>query len=231
MKHIKHISIIISFFVLQLLTLPLLFLFNELTTLVINFILSITIALWLYKDTLQTKWQLLKQQTTLSSVLLYSLGLSFANMLIRSLLLIAFQNYIDIDTLGQNQQSLELLLAEIPAIVFIALTVIQAPLFEELVFREAMNGWVNPNQRWLRYTMWIISTLLFAAMHVYSIQDYLLYLPLSISLLYMYVKYDNNIWGSILFHFVNNALSVALMFLIPSDTQSTAIQFIMSLIK
>ncbi|HJF16558.1 MAG TPA: CPBP family intramembrane metalloprotease, partial [Globicatella sulfidifaciens] len=77
-----------------------------------------------------------------------------------------------------------------------------------------LNGWVNKANRGLVVIMWIVSTLLFAGAHVVSLQDFLIYLPLSISLLYMYVRFDRNIWGSISFHFVNNALSVILMYLV-----------------
>lgn len=184
------------------------------TSTALSSITNVMLALFLFGDHLKEEWARFKTQTTLKKILWLSFLLFIINVFARTVLMTLFEPYLDLESLGMNQQALEEMQTQINPLLFIFFTVISAPLVEELVFRESLNGWVNIANRGLVVIMWIVSTLLFAGAHVVSLQDFLIYLPLSISLLYMYVRFDRNIWGSISFHFVNNALSVILMYLV-----------------
>ena len=184
------------------------------TSTALSSITNVMLALFLFGDHLKEEWARFKTQTTLKKILWLSFLLFIINVFARTILMTLFEPYLDLESLGMNQQALEEMQTSINPLLFIFFTVISAPLVEELVFRESLNGWVNKANRGLVVIMWIVSTLLFAGAHVVSLQDFLIYLPLSISLLYMYVRFDRNIWGSISFHFVNNALSVILMYLV-----------------
>src|SRR5574344_984889 len=184
------------------------------TSTALSSITNVMLALFLFGDHLKEEWARFKTQTTLKKILWLSFLLFIINVFARTVLMTLFEPYLDLESLGMNQQALEEMQTQINPLLFIFFTVLSAPLVEELVFRESLNGWVNKAHRGLVVIMWIVSTLLFAGGHVVSLQDFLIYLPLSISLLYMYVRFDRNIWGSISFHFVNNALSVILMYLV-----------------
>ena len=184
------------------------------TSTALSSITNVMLALFLFGDHLKEEWARFKTQTTLKKILWLSFLLFIINVFARTVLMTLFEPYLDLESLGMNQQALEEMQTQINPLLFIFFTVISAPLVEELVFRESLNGWVNKANRGLVVIMWIVSTLLFSGAHVVSLQDFLIYLPLSISLLYMYVRFDRNIWGSISFHFVNNALSVILMYLV-----------------
>ena len=184
------------------------------TSTALSSITNVMLALFLFGDHLKEEWARFKTQTTLKKILWLSFLLFIINVFARTILMTLFEPYLNLESLGMNQQALEEMQTSINPLLFIFFTVISAPLVEELVFREPLNGWVNKANRGLVVIMWIVSTLLFAGAHVVSLQDFLIYLPLSISLLYMYVRFDRNIWGSISFHFVNNALSVILMYLV-----------------
>ncbi|WIK66709.1 CPBP family intramembrane glutamic endopeptidase [Globicatella sanguinis] len=184
------------------------------TSTALSSITNVMLALFLFGDHLKEEWARFKTQTTVKKILWLSFLLFIINVFARTILMTLFEPYLDLESLGMNQQALEEMQTQINPLLFIFFTVISAPLVEELVFRESLNGWVNKANRGLVVIMWIVSTLLFAGAHVVSLQDFLIYLPLSISLLYMYERFDRNIWGSISFHFVNNALSVILMYLV-----------------
>ncbi|MHA3225394.1 lysostaphin resistance A-like protein [Globicatella sulfidifaciens] len=184
------------------------------TSTALSSITNVMLALFLFGDHLKEEWARFKTQTTLKKILWLSFLLFIINVFARTILMTLFEPYLDLESLGMNQQALEEMQTSINPLLFIFFTVISAPLVEELVFRESLNSWVNKANRGLVVFMWIVSTLLFAGAHVVSLQDFLIYLPLSISLLYMYVRFDRNIWGSISFHFFNNALSVILMYLV-----------------
>ena len=187
---------------------------DKYTSTALSSITNVMLALFLFGDHLKEEWARFKTQTTLKKIVWLSFLLFIINVFARTVLMTLFEPYLDLESLGMNQQALEEMQTQINPLLFIFFTVISAPLVEELVFRESLNGWVNKANRGLVVIMWIVSTLLFAGAHVDSLQDFLIYLPLSISLLYMYVRFDRNILGSISFHFVNNALSVILMYLV-----------------
>lgn len=172
------------------------------------------IGLKIYGNHLSNEWIRLKYSTTIGKVFKLSLILFFLNAIVRIVLLKLLANWINMDTLGQNQQNLNELQVSMSPIFFIVATAIIAPFVEELVFREALNGWVKYDNKILMAIMATISTLFFAAGHVYTLQDFIIYLPMAISMIWIYYKYSRNVWASIIYHFVNNSIAVVLMYLI-----------------
>lgn len=196
--------------------------------------LTLIIALYLYHDHLKMEWSRLMNETTIKRLFLLSFGLFILNIMIRIGLLQLLNPWINLENLAMNQQLLEEMQKAINPILFTLFTVISAPIVEELIFREAMNAWVPHHRRWLIYLMWIISTFLFAGAHVFTVQDFIIYLPLAITLLWVYVKFDRNVTASIFFHLFNNAIAVLMMYLtqlIPEEMLQQAAGFILSFLN
>ena len=96
----------------------------------------------------------------------------------------------------------------------ILLTVLLAPIVEEMVFRKFMFGVFFDK---LKFPIWLsglLSAIVFALIHVSSSLDQLIYFPqyfvLAIVLVGAYVYSKQNIWFSIGVHIFNNAVSVIL---------------------
>lgn len=215
MKKYRNLIIFLGFFGLHLLAgmLVLSEVIGSTGSMIISSVGGILLAWFLYQEFLKQKWHELMAQTTIKHLIKLSLLFFLINIIIRWVVLVILEPYLDFDTLARNQQALEQLQEIINPLLFTFATAISAPIVEELVFREALNGWVDPNKKRFVYLMWFVSTYLFAVAHVKSMQDFLIYLPLSISLLWFYVKFNRNVCASIFFHFVNNAIAVVLMFL------------------
>lgn len=207
---------------------------NSAVGMTINSVATLALGLFLFKDHLKQEWGRLKSQTTLSKIIWLSLGLFILNIVVRAGLLMILEPFLNLDTLGMNQQDLEAMQTQIHPLLFIFFTSISAPIVEELVFRQSLNGWVPRNNKQLILIMWVVSTLIFAGAHVYTLQDFIIYLPLAISLLWMYVKYDRNVWASIIFHFINNTIAVIMMYLVqlvPQEMLQEAAGTIIQLIR
>ncbi len=96
-----------------------------------------------------------------------------------------------------------------------AITVIMAPIVEEVLFRGVLYGSIRMKSKILAY---VVSVLLFALYHewsfIYAYKDwsYLLaivdYIPAGIALAWTYEK-SNNIWYPILLHMIINGLAIA----------------------
>ncbi|MBO5556503.1 MAG: CPBP family intramembrane metalloprotease [Oscillospiraceae bacterium] len=96
-----------------------------------------------------------------------------------------------------------------------AMAVFLAPLLEELLFRGGVFGSIR---RWNRNVAYGVSMLLFALYHVWAYAQndpmswlYLLqYMPVGFLLCRCYER-TNSIWGSILLHMLNNAVSMRVL--------------------
>lgn len=117
--------------------------------------------------------------------------------------------WIGIDGGSQNQELIETAMnSALRPLVFL-LVVFIAPIFEELIFRKALFGFVELKLEYRKSTALIISTLLFAIIHVPSLDNMVFifyYLPLSFIISYAYYKTDN-IYLPIVLHFLNNLLA------------------------
>ncbi|HJF17256.1 MAG TPA: hypothetical protein K8V19_06395, partial [Globicatella sulfidifaciens] len=113
------------------------------TSTALSSITNVMLALFLFGDHLKEEWARFKTQTTLKKILWLSFLLFIINVFARTVLMTLFEPYLDLESLGMNQQALEEMQTQINPLLFIFFTVISAPLVEELVFRESLNGWVN----------------------------------------------------------------------------------------
>ena len=115
-----------------------------------------------------------------------------------------------------NNDVIAALTEESPAVMLIC-SVILMPIVEECLFRGAVFGSIHPKSRVLAY---ILSALLFAALHVLPYYEHgfgaifatgLMYLPAGFSFAWAYSK-SGTIWTSILLHALLNAVAYGLLF-------------------
>lgn len=88
-----------------------------------------------------------------------------------------------------------------------------APILEELIFRKALFGVVEKKFNWSKTTAVIISTIVFSAIHVMSVENFKFifqYIPLAFIISYSYA-HTENIYLPIGIHFINNLISFLLI--------------------
>lgn len=80
-----------------------------------------------------------------------------------------------------------------------------APIIEEFVFRGLFNQYFfKPNNKW---TKMIVSSSIFALLHVFHPVEFIMYFPLGM-IFYLAYSRRNNIMDSILVHLLNNGIIV-----------------------
>ncbi|MDY5731050.1 MAG: type II CAAX endopeptidase family protein [Eubacteriales bacterium] len=169
-----------------------------------------------YKE-LQEDWHALQVQVRLSKLLFRSLLLIVLVAVLRAGLLFLFQPLLNVETLGENQKNLFELQKQIPTLLYLFASVIYAPFVEEIVFRVAILKWIPMQPKWLYALFFWLSAGLFTWVHMFALQDILLYLPIALVLCYRYTKYKQNFWASYLLHLVNNTIAVGAGLLLPTD--------------
>ena len=96
----------------------------------------------------------------------------------------------------------------------IILTVLLAPIVEEIIYRKFMIGTLHLKLKLPIWTAGLISAVLFALIHVSSSLDQLVYFPqyfaLAMVLVAAYIYSGQNIYFSIGVHIFNNAVSIIL---------------------
>lgn len=97
--------------------------------------------------------------------------------------------------------------------LIIIVTIVFAPLFEELIFRKAFFSLFKKE-----YVALVFTSLLFGLIHVVGetsilgfVTNWITYSASGFALGYIYIKNNHNIWSSILIHAVYNAVAVMLM--------------------
>lgn len=116
---------------------------------------------------------------------------------------------IGIEGQSENQSIIEQALSTAIMPIGFITVVFLAPILEELIFRKALFGVVEKKYNWSKLTAVIISTIVFSAIHVMSLDNlkYIFqYIPLSFVISYAYA-YTENIYIPISIHFLNNLLS------------------------
>lgn len=110
-----------------------------------------------------------------------------------------------------NQQAIERSLLSSSGIFMILVTIIFAPVIEELIFRKAMFRFFK--NQWLAM---VISAVLFGLIHVSSETSFMAfftnlitYSASGFALGYIYIRNKHNVWSVILVHAVSNAVSIA----------------------
>jgi membrane protease YdiL (CAAX protease family) len=104
--------------------------------------------------------------------------------------------------------------AKIPMIISVVLF---APFVEEILFRKLLFGTIEEKFKLKPIVAIIASTLLFSFIHVSSGDNLIYifqYLPLALVITYSYYKSNRNIFVPIGIHFLNNLLSVLVVYLV-----------------
>jgi hypothetical protein len=115
-----------------------------------------------------------------------------------------------------NQQAIERSLLSSTGVLMIIVTVLFAPVIEELIFRKAMFRFFK-NQ----WAAMIISSLIFGLIHVASETNFMAfftnlitYSASGFALGYIYIRNKHNVWSVILVHAVSNAVSIVAILLL-----------------
>ena len=112
-----------------------------------------------------------------------------------------------------NQQAISASLLSEYGFLIIIVTIVFAPLLEELIFRKAFFSLFKKE-----YFALVFSSLIFGLIHVVGetsvlgfLTNWITYSASGFALGYIYIKNNHNIWSSILIHAVYNAVAVVLM--------------------
>lgn len=195
--------------------------FTEITpsaSAILNFTIYILLAISILPITLNT----LKVEATYLKKPLKQLGIDavigYAYMMLASIaaqfLILGIGFLFDYSQpVSLNQQAIERSLLSSTGILMILMTVIFAPVLEELVFRKSMFRFFK-NQ----YVAMVVSSLIFGLIHVTSethildfITNLISYSASGFALGYVYIRNKNNVWSSILVHAVANAVSIIII--------------------
>lgn len=148
--------------------------------------------------------------------LIQSLILGFCLYYAGNLLLGWVLNLLNLNVTNLNNETVQTLAGQNWWLMLVG-TVVVAPLVEETLVRGLIFGSIHVKSRWAAY---VVTILLFAAMHVwqYALQydgrellvAALQYVPAGIALGWTYEKADT-IWAPILLHATINAISMGVM--------------------
>lgn len=114
-----------------------------------------------------------------------------------------------------NQQAIESSFKSQYGILILAVTVVFAPVIEELIFRKSLFSLIkNPK------IAIIVSSLLFGLIHVVAetsvlgfVTNWITYSASGLALGYIYIKNNHNVWSSIMVHALYNFVAVLIMIL------------------
>ena len=170
------------------------------------------IAFKLYHKHLASEWRRFRQENPSIGPVLRKMGLAFLGIIfLRVITMIVLTIFMDIESLAQNQQALNEMSKQMPVWGISFMTVIFAPVVEELTFREAILGNLAGKRRSLVILATLFSIILFTALHSMVWADFLIYLPLALTLTYFYYYYNRNVVGSMIFHYLNNLAALVMM--------------------
>ena len=100
-------------------------------------------------------------------------------------------------------------------------TVIYAPFVEELLFRKCIRKIIKGNDKYTKIIYILISSIIFGLLHVItldaSFNDILMgipYMVVGLSLGYIYIKTDDNLFGTMQFHLMHNTILLILQLMI-----------------
>ncbi len=109
-------------------------------------------------------------------------------------------------------------------IVFIAVVVIGAPIFEELIFRGLL--WDACEDRTNPWIAWAVTSCLFAGYHMVPI--HVISVFSTGALIGLVRLWSGSIWPAVLAHFVNNALSVGIVLLMGEASNEYEVSALMA---
>ena len=191
-------------------------LISALGNFIIYIFLTVTI-ICIYGKDLKSEWKRFKSSNNKTENLITSYLLCLAGSMIGSFIL----NLMGLgDTDSVNQKEIVSMLHSNYALLIIP-TILLAPLIEELVFRKAIFTVFEDTWHFSSYAVILVSAILFGLLHVIfnldqGIQELLMAIPyvtIGLGLAFSYVKNDHIIIYPIFAHFVNNLLSIIIIFI------------------
>ena len=172
---------------------------DTMSILLIKYIVLILTITLLYRKYLYQKWfDFIRNFKTYFKISFRDWLLGFIIMVISNLIISYF-----ITGLGQNEQSVQMIIKKTPALALI-ITTFLAPFVEEIVFRKSLQDCFNNKTIYI-----ILSGLLFGLVHVFgssNAYEYLLIIPYgALGLMFAKtVSETNNIYCSIMMHMLHN---------------------------
>lgn len=181
---------------------------------VADYSLLFIITIILFRRELKREWIKFKKKIKSPSAFLLELVIwAVIGSILSGIFIFVFGNLLNINLLPENQENVNNMVDQIPAILSFVMMSIYAPFIEEMTFRYSVIGWVDKNNKSLLILMSLISILMFDFIHVINLPEFLYYLPMSILLVLIYWKYDRNPWASIFFHSFFNTFGFILIIL------------------
>lgn len=139
--------------------------------------------------------------------------LSFGAILVGMNLIGSVYELLGIEGSSNNQELINYALSSSTKYYMMISIVLFAPLLEELIFRKLLFGLVETSMKLSGIVAVIISSVVFAALHIdfSNLKDLVFifqYLFLAGAISFSYYKFDRNIYIPIGIHFLNNFLSL-----------------------
>ncbi|WP_440895610.1 lysostaphin resistance A-like protein [Amphibacillus sp. Q70] len=103
-----------------------------------------------------------------------------------------------------NQENLSNMVDSLPVIFSLVMVTILGPVIEELTFRQSIVGVMSRSKTLWTVVSIIISVVAFDMIHVVELHEFWHYLPMSVLLVFFYIRYERNVWASIAFHIFYN---------------------------
>lgn len=158
-------------------------------------------GIFLFRSVLKIDWTWIKQHIgkTILSIIIGMIAIIISGMLF---IQGTSDNEVNLQFMMDSMSRLQLILFQI-VVIFIG------PLNEELMFREVLIG--QCSKALPKYVMWVISSLLFAAIHIPNLAAWPQGIPYFVNGLiigFVYIRCNNNVLCSYGLHLVNNLLSL-----------------------
>lgn len=142
-------------------------------------------------------------------IILFSIGIYIVDVIISR-----FYSIIGVDGTSMNQLMIYGALASPVKVPTILLTIVFAPIVEEIIYRKFMFGALHQQFKLPIWVAGLLSAIIFSLLHVSSSLDQLIYFPqyfaLALVLVGAYIYSGQNIYFSISVHVINNAISILL---------------------
>ncbi|HOC97531.1 MAG: type II CAAX endopeptidase family protein [Bacilli bacterium] len=172
----------------------------------------LAISLYFSRRLFIEDWKKIKKKVWLPIVLIVAGTIAIFAL---SIMVNIFYSLIGLEGTSANQSTLEETILSKYGYVMLISIVIFAPILEELIFRKFLFGIIEDKLKWPAWSAIIISSLIFALIHLMSgdFQYILLYLPQAVVLSLAYHLSKNNILVPIGIHFVINSFAALAMIL------------------
>ncbi len=174
-------------------------------------ILFTIVFIWNFEH-LKGKFKELSNKVNNKRVFIFKLlAIIIISYLAMSLLVLVFDKVLKVNILPQNTENIKSHSENVPKVIIFIMMTIFAPIIEEYVFRESFIGWIAKDNKPLITVFTLISIVMFDMIHVINLPEFFYYIPLTISLTYVYLRDGRNVAASIILHSLTNALGFVMM--------------------